>query len=127
MGCALCAGRAVGEVTPALFVTVRIGEQGAAARNVVKRFAATAYGIPLGRLETIQAVVRGGRENVAARLREYVRQGARHLVVRIAALGLDDQAQQMERVADVGRQLRERVADVGESFPAGASGRSARP
>jgi len=54
------------------------------------------------------------KEDVA-RLLEYVRAGARHLVIRIAALGLDDQVEQMERVADMGRELRERAAQVGRT------------
>lgn len=103
---ALDAGRAAHDVAPALFVTVRLADDAAASRKVMEQFATTAYGLPLEQLGTIQALVYGSPEDVVARLREYVRAGARHLVVRIAALSLDDQADQLERIAEVRRELR---------------------
>jgi hypothetical protein len=70
-------------------------------------------------LATIQALVYGTAEDVVARLGEYVRAGARHLVVRIAAIGLDDQADQLERLAGVGPLVR--------GWAARASGPDVRP
>jgi hypothetical protein len=53
----------------------------------------------LGDLESIQVVVTGTREQVAERLTGYVGAGVRHLVVRLAALDLASQGDQLEQVS----------------------------
>ena len=46
------------------------------------------YRLPLSQLETIQAVIAGPPEHVAAALGRYIAAGARHLALRIAAPSL---------------------------------------
>ncbi|MFE8947222.1 hypothetical protein ACWDZ8_28910 [Streptomyces sp. NPDC003233] len=55
--------------------------------------------MPLAELERIQAVVTGSAEEVRARLTRFVEAGARHLVVRLGAVDLASQRDQLERVA----------------------------
>lgn len=93
------AGRAPEAVTPALFVTVRIDEEPDDAQRATDDYARAAYGMPLPELQKIQAVVAGPAEQVTERLNRYVTAGARHLVIRPAALNLPAQREQMERAA----------------------------
>lgn len=96
------AGRAPEVVTPALFVTVRIDEADedtAQAHRATDDYARATYGMPLPELAKIQAVVAGPAEQVTERLNRYVTAGARHLVIRPAALNLPAQREQMERAA----------------------------
>ncbi|MFD4557815.1 LLM class flavin-dependent oxidoreductase [Streptomyces sp. NPDC058469] len=96
---ATAAGRTPGDITPALFVTVRIDDDPESARAALADYARAAYGMPLPELERIQAVVAGTAEQVTDRLNRYVTAGARHLVTRLAALDLPSQRRQMERTA----------------------------
>jgi alkanesulfonate monooxygenase SsuD/methylene tetrahydromethanopterin reductase-like flavin-dependent oxidoreductase (luciferase family) len=93
------AGRSADDITPALFVTVRIDDSAAAAHQVLRDFATTTYGMPLEQLAQIQALVTGTSSDVAAGLAGYAAAGARHIVVRLAALNLTDQYEQLERLA----------------------------
>jgi len=93
------AGRDADELTPALFVTVRIDADTAAGRMTLERYALANYGMSLNALESIQAVVTGNLEQVAEQLAEYVTAGARHLVIRIGALNLASQRDQLEKIA----------------------------
>ncbi|MGW3173763.1 LLM class flavin-dependent oxidoreductase [Streptomyces sp. NPDC001153] len=94
------AGRPAQDVTPALFVSVRVDEAGEdGARHGMEAYARAVYGMPLSELERIQAVVAGSAEQVHAQLTRFVEAGARHLVVRPGALGLASQRDQLERVA----------------------------
>jgi hypothetical protein len=63
------------------------------------------YGLPLGQLETIQAVTAGPPEHVAERLRGYVAAGARHLACRIATTSLATQKEQLEQIIKLKPQL----------------------
>jgi len=122
------AGREAGLVTPALFVTARIDATATAGREALERYARATYGMPLDAVQSIQAVVTGDRDQVAERLAAYVSAGARHLVIRIAALDLPSQREQLDRFADLsallplaGRQrvVRPTVArDGGDTLPA---------
>jgi alkanesulfonate monooxygenase SsuD/methylene tetrahydromethanopterin reductase-like flavin-dependent oxidoreductase (luciferase family) len=105
---AAAADRAPEAITPALFVTVRIDEADEAdeadedtahAHRATDDYARATYGMPLPELEKIQAVVAGTAEQVTERLNRYVTAGARHLVIRPAALDLPAQREQMERTA----------------------------
>ena len=58
-------------------------------------------GLPLSQLETIQAVIAGPPEHVAAALGRYIAAGARHLALRIAAPSLRAQREQLERIAGI--------------------------
>ena len=55
--------------------------------------------MPLEELEKIQAVVTGTAADVTESLRRYVAAGARHIVIRLGALGLHSQRDQLEQVA----------------------------
>jgi alkanesulfonate monooxygenase SsuD/methylene tetrahydromethanopterin reductase-like flavin-dependent oxidoreductase (luciferase family) len=92
------AGRSAAEITPALFVSIAITDSVRSGRAALEEFSQASYGLPLEQLETIQAVVAGPAEHVAARLREYVAAGARHLVVRIATTSLAAQCAQLEQI-----------------------------
>ncbi|MEY9927261.1 alkanesulfonate monooxygenase SsuD/methylene tetrahydromethanopterin reductase-like flavin-dependent oxidoreductase (luciferase family) [Catenulispora sp. GP43] len=96
---ALREGRPAEAVTPALFVTVRVDTDEAAGRAQLDRYSRANYGMPLDELRTIQAVVTGTADQVAAGLGAYIAAGARHLVLRLGAIGLAAQAEQLDRVA----------------------------
>ncbi|RSS37641.1 LLM class flavin-dependent oxidoreductase [Streptomyces sp. WAC08241] len=99
------AGRAAGDVTPALFVSVRIDDGPDAdpgdGRRAMDAYARATYGMPLEDLEKVQAVVTGSADRVRERLEEYVAAGARHVVARLGALDLRSQRDQLERLADL--------------------------
>ncbi|MGY5052989.1 LLM class flavin-dependent oxidoreductase [Streptomyces sp. 900105755] len=95
------AGRAGTDITPALFVSVRIDDDVESGRRALDGYARSAYGMPLEELEKIQAVVAGSADQVRERLGQYVAAGVRHLVVRLGSLGLPSQRDQLERAADL--------------------------
>ena len=66
---------------------------------MLERYARANYALSLTELEAIQAVVTGTPEQVADRLADYVAAGARHLVIRIGALDLASQRDQLEKLA----------------------------
>jgi alkanesulfonate monooxygenase SsuD/methylene tetrahydromethanopterin reductase-like flavin-dependent oxidoreductase (luciferase family) len=70
-----------------------------AGRAAMEHYALTNYGLPLDGLAQIQAVIAGPPEVVAAGLQRYTEAGARHLVIRIGAPNLDEQLEQIERIA----------------------------
>jgi alkanesulfonate monooxygenase SsuD/methylene tetrahydromethanopterin reductase-like flavin-dependent oxidoreductase (luciferase family) len=92
-------GRPAEAVTPALFVTVRVDTDEAAGRAQLDRYSRANYGMPLADLESIQAVVTGTAEQVTAGLGAYIAAGARHLVLRLGAIGLSAQREQLDGVA----------------------------
>jgi alkanesulfonate monooxygenase SsuD/methylene tetrahydromethanopterin reductase-like flavin-dependent oxidoreductase (luciferase family) len=104
---ALREGRSADAVTPALFVTVRVDTDEAAGRAQLDTYARANYGMPLADLEKIQAVVTGTADEVVAGLGAYVAAGARHLVLRLGAIGL---AAQHEQLSDLAA-LIDRLAD----------------
>ncbi|MFI2205661.1 LLM class flavin-dependent oxidoreductase [Streptomyces sp. NPDC020192] len=93
------AGRTAEDITPALFVSVRIDDDMESGRRALDDYARATYGMPLHELETIQAVVTGSADQVLQRLGQYVAAGVRHIVVRLGALDLRSQRDQLERVA----------------------------
>jgi alkanesulfonate monooxygenase SsuD/methylene tetrahydromethanopterin reductase-like flavin-dependent oxidoreductase (luciferase family) len=93
------AGRSPDDITPALFVTVRVDRSLASGRRVLGDYAVANYGMPLAELEKIQAVVTGTPQQVADSLGRYIAAGARHLVIRLGALDLGSQRDQLEQVA----------------------------
>ncbi|MFE5036665.1 LLM class flavin-dependent oxidoreductase [Streptomyces sp. NPDC056683] len=95
------AGRAGTDITPALFVSVRIDDDVESGRRALDGYARATYGMPLEELEKIQAVVAGSADQVRERLGQYVAAGVRHLVVRLGSLGLPSQRDQLERAADL--------------------------
>jgi alkanesulfonate monooxygenase SsuD/methylene tetrahydromethanopterin reductase-like flavin-dependent oxidoreductase (luciferase family) len=93
------AGRNPADITPALFVSVRIDEGVESGRQALDNYARASYGMSLEELEKIQAVVTGSAEQVHDGLARYVAAGARHIVVRLGALNLHSQRDQLERIS----------------------------
>jgi alkanesulfonate monooxygenase SsuD/methylene tetrahydromethanopterin reductase-like flavin-dependent oxidoreductase (luciferase family) len=100
------AGRGPDAVTAAMFVSVLVAGTMDAGRRGLEEFSRANYRLPLEKLETIQAVIAGPPEHVAARLGSYVEAGARHLVCRIAAPGLKAQREQLGQLAGLLAPLR---------------------
>jgi len=95
------AGRTAEDITAALFVSVHIDDDFESGRRALDAYARTTYGMPLEELERIQAVVTGSAAQVLERLGRYVAAGVRHIVVRLGALDLRSQRDQLERAADL--------------------------
>jgi alkanesulfonate monooxygenase SsuD/methylene tetrahydromethanopterin reductase-like flavin-dependent oxidoreductase (luciferase family) len=95
------AGEAGGGITPALFVTVRIDDDATGRRRSLDDYARANYGLPLRELEKIQAVVTGSTAQVLERLGQYADAGVRHFVLRLGALDLRSQRDQLDRAADL--------------------------
>jgi alkanesulfonate monooxygenase SsuD/methylene tetrahydromethanopterin reductase-like flavin-dependent oxidoreductase (luciferase family) len=93
------AGRSPDDITPALFVSVRADHSIESGRRALDDYAKANYGMPLVELEKIQAVITGTPEQVAEGLGRYTAAGARHLVIRLGALDLHSQRDQLERIA----------------------------
>ena len=93
------AGRSPDDITPALFVSVRVDGSIESGRQALDDYANANYGMPLAELEKIQAVITGTPEQVAEGLSRYIAAGALHLVIRLGALGLHSQRDQLERIA----------------------------
>jgi alkanesulfonate monooxygenase SsuD/methylene tetrahydromethanopterin reductase-like flavin-dependent oxidoreductase (luciferase family) len=103
------AGRSPDDITPALFVSARVDSGIDSGRRALDDYANAGYGMPLEELEKIQAVVTGTPEDVAEGLGRYVAAGARHLVIRLGALDLHSQRDQLERIATLIPALRRTV------------------
>lgn len=112
------AGRAAEDITPALFVSAWIDDDVESGRRALDAYARATYGMPLQELERIQAVVTGPADHVLERLGRYVAVGVRHLVVRLAALDLNSQRDQLERMADLVPAVR---AAADHAFTSGGS------
>ncbi|MHC5262667.1 LLM class flavin-dependent oxidoreductase [Streptomyces sp. UC4497] len=93
------AGRETEDITPALFVSVRIDDDIERGRRAMDDYARATYGMPLEELEKIQAVVTGSADQVLEHLGRYVAAGARHIVARLGALDLRSQRDQLEQIA----------------------------
>lgn len=100
---AVPAGRPEDAVTPALFVTVLISDDADGVEGQLDSYCRSTYGLPYDTVRTIQAIVAGPAEQVAATLARYTEAGAEHLVCRIAAPSLDAQIDRLERIAEVVR------------------------
>lgn len=84
----------------------RLDETVAQGRELLAAFAEASYGLRLEQLEQIQALAAGPPEAVAEKLRGYVAAGARHLAVRIAAISLESQREQLEHIITLKGHLR---------------------
>ncbi|HEY4463745.1 MAG TPA: LLM class flavin-dependent oxidoreductase [Streptosporangiaceae bacterium] len=93
------AGRCPEDITAALFVSVRVDSSIESGRRALDDYAKAVYGIPLPELEKVQAVVTGPPDTILQSLGRYLTAGARHVVVRLGALDLRSQRDQLERVA----------------------------
>jgi alkanesulfonate monooxygenase SsuD/methylene tetrahydromethanopterin reductase-like flavin-dependent oxidoreductase (luciferase family) len=90
------AGRSPGELTPALYTTIALGER-AAAQADLERFLSTYYAVPAAAMLKRQACYAGEAEGCAEWLARFVQVGVRHVIVRFA--GAADQLAQLERAA----------------------------
>lgn len=97
---AAAAGRDPDAVTPALFATVAVAPDQAAGRALLARYCMSTYGAPVEHVETIQTLIGGPAEHVAAEIGRFADAGARHVVVRLTAIEPGSQRLQLERVAD---------------------------
>ncbi|MEV6028847.1 LLM class flavin-dependent oxidoreductase [Streptomyces sp. NPDC052036] len=95
------AGRMAEDITPALFISVRIDDDIDSGRRAMDAYVQATYGMPLGELEKIQAVVTGSADQVLERLRRYAAAGVRRAVARLGALDLRSQRDQLERMTDL--------------------------
>ncbi|MFF7143189.1 LLM class flavin-dependent oxidoreductase [Streptomyces nodosus] len=94
-------GREAEDITPALFVSLRIDDDIESGRRALDGYAWATYGMPLEALENIQAVVTGSADQVLEHLGQYAAAGVRHIVARLGALDLHSQREQLERAADL--------------------------
>ena len=85
-------------VTPALFATVLVTDDLATGRDALDRYTRATYRYPLEVVETIQLLVAGPLPYLRERLDPYLQAGARHLVCRIGALGIEAQREQLDLV-----------------------------
>jgi alkanesulfonate monooxygenase SsuD/methylene tetrahydromethanopterin reductase-like flavin-dependent oxidoreductase (luciferase family) len=77
------AGRSPDDITPALFVSVRVDSSIQSGRRALDDYANANYGMPLEELEKIQAIVTDTPQHVIESLGRYITAGARHVVVRL--------------------------------------------
>jgi alkanesulfonate monooxygenase SsuD/methylene tetrahydromethanopterin reductase-like flavin-dependent oxidoreductase (luciferase family) len=87
------------EVTPALFATVLVADDPAAGREALAAYVHRSYGMPIEIVETIQLLIAGPLEHIRDSLAPYAAAGARHLVIRFAAHGIDAQLEQLESLS----------------------------
>ncbi len=102
----LAAVRAEGrDVTAALFATVLITSSVEAGQEALAEYAQTNYGVPLEIAKTIQFLAAGPREHVRDQLVPYLKSGAEHVILRIAALDIGVQRDQLAEIAELTTQL----------------------
>lgn len=90
------AGRDPRALTPALYVTVNVGDDRAAAAAELEDYVLRYYGLPLAMLRTVQAFFAGAAGDCVEWLASYARAGARHVVLRIGSFAPEAQ---LERLA----------------------------
>jgi alkanesulfonate monooxygenase SsuD/methylene tetrahydromethanopterin reductase-like flavin-dependent oxidoreductase (luciferase family) len=91
------AGRSASAITPSLYATVLVEQDPARAREALEEFCRGFYELPLEYIGSLQLLIAGSAAQVREQTQAYVEAGARHLVLRIAALG---ESEQLELVAD---------------------------
>lgn len=92
---ATAAGRNPDRITPALYVTVSIGED---AQQKVDEYCMAYYGGPSELVGLIQAMIAGSLDAVVERIAQYIEAGARHIVIRHATLRPEEIAVQAPRL-----------------------------
>jgi alkanesulfonate monooxygenase SsuD/methylene tetrahydromethanopterin reductase-like flavin-dependent oxidoreductase (luciferase family) len=97
---ALAAGRDPGAVTPALFVTIGITEDLETGHRLLEDYTLATYHRPLEYVKRIQVLIAGPPDHVSVELGRFLVAGARHIVVRLAALEPTSQLDQIHRVAE---------------------------
>ncbi len=79
-------GRPAGAVLPGMYATIAVNDDREHARTELEEYVQAYYGYPLEICSTVQAFGHGSVEECADFLGQYVRAGARHLVIRIGSL-----------------------------------------
>ena len=95
------AGRNPDDIAAAVYVTLRMDEDSAAAERHVNAFLENYYGAPAQKLRSFQACFAGPPAAAVDWLGEFVDAGARHLVIRLAG----DHDRQMDALARVREQV----------------------
>ncbi len=103
---AASADRTADAVTPALFVTVLVTNDGDDARTALDHFATRTYGFGVDAVEQIQTFAAGTPDVVTARLASFIDAGAQHLVCRIGVLGPDGFIEQLQQLRTIKEALR---------------------
>lgn len=80
-------GRSADEITPGMYATITVHDDRERARAELENYLQHYYGQPLEVMSKVQAYCYGTAEECAEWLAEYVRAGARHIVIRIGSLG----------------------------------------
>lgn len=86
-------------VTPALFATLFLDHDAERGRRALEDYCQATYGSPLDWVGRIQVMMTG--PDVVAQLRRYQDAGARHVLIRIAAIEPARLAEQLEAVAEL--------------------------
>lgn len=94
------AGRSNDQITPAMYATIALEDDPARAEAMLAEYANAYYGLPIEVMRQVQAFHAGGADSCARFLDEYIRAGARHLVLRFATL-----EQPLEMVRRAGEEL----------------------
>jgi alkanesulfonate monooxygenase SsuD/methylene tetrahydromethanopterin reductase-like flavin-dependent oxidoreductase (luciferase family) len=91
------------EITAALFATVLITGDVETGQRALAEYTQNNYGVPLEIAKTIQLLIAGPEETVREQLDQYIAAGAEHIVIRIAALDIKTQKDQLGRIAELTR------------------------
>lgn len=119
------AGRGDAPITPALFVNTLVTGAADGGRAALNAYTMANYGRPVEQLEKIQANAAGTPEAVLEQLGRYVAQGARHLVIRIAAPDIPGQLDQLDRLIELRPALNALLAGVPDGPDAAGAGPNA--
>ena len=92
-------------------MSVRVDNSLQSGRRALDDYAIANYGMPLEELEKIQAIITGTPQRVIESLSRYIAAGARHIVVRLGALDLHSQRDQLEQVAALIPSLHDAATD----------------
>ncbi len=90
-------GRPAGAIVPALYATLTVQHDEARAKAELEDYTQRYYGRSLETMSAIQAYGWGNAEQCAGWLSDYVRAGARHIVIRIGSL---DPGRQLKEIAE---------------------------
>jgi len=101
------ADRDENDITPALFATVVIDDDAERGRAALAEYCEANYRMPLEQVERIQVMMTGSADEVAAQLNRYTEAGARHLLIRIAAISPESFGTQLDRVTELAGRARQ--------------------
>ncbi|WP_055522660.1 LLM class flavin-dependent oxidoreductase [Streptomyces graminilatus] len=92
------AGRPAGAVRPAFYATITVNQNEKEAKRELEHYIEHYYGRSLEQMSAIQAYGWGSAESCAQWLAGYVREGVRHIVIRVGSL---DPEPQLKEIAEV--------------------------